>query len=144
MSKPNILILFSDEHRRDAAGCYGHPLVKTPNLDRLAQTGTRFTRAYTPSPICVPARSALAAGQYVHNTRCWSNAQAYHGEPPSFGHVLQQAGLTVESIGKLHYRGSDTNNGFDHEHLPLYIKDGVGWIKGLLRGSAVLFRLGTM
>ncbi len=129
----NVLLLLSDEHRKDASGCYGHPLVQTPNLDALAARGTRFDCAYTSSPICVPARASMATGQYVHKTRCWSNAQAYQGSPSSFGHRLQAAGHAVESIGKLHYRGSEFENGFDHEHLPLYIKDGKGWIKGLLR-----------
>ena len=133
MRSANVLILFSDEHRRDALGCAGHPLVRTDHLDWLARRGTRFTRAYTPSPICVPARASLATGRYVHETRCWSNAQAYHGEPRGWGHVLQDHGIRVESIGKLHYRGSDTNNGFDREILPLHIRDGVGWAKGLLR-----------
>jgi choline-sulfatase len=129
----NVLFLFSDEHRRDALGCYGHELVQTPNLDRLAMAGTRFSNAYTPSPICVPARASLASGEYVHNTRCWSNAQAYQGEPRSWGHVLQDHGYRADSIGKLHYRGSEYNNGFSSEILPLYIHNGVGWIKGLLR-----------
>jgi choline-sulfatase len=129
----NVLFLFSDEHRRDALGCYGHPLVKTPNLDRLAARGTRFTNAYTPSPICVPARAAMASGEYVHKTRCWSNAQAYQGEPRSWGHELQDNGLRVDSIGKLHYRGKEFDNGFDNEILPMYIRNGVGWTRGLLR-----------
>lgn len=133
MAAPNVLILFSDEHRRDAAGCYGHPMVQTPHLDRLAEAGTRFTRAYTPSPICVPARAALATGQYVHRNRCWSNAQPWSGEPRGWGHALQRHRVPVESIGKLHYRGSEDNNGFDLEHMPLHVKDGIGWIKGLLR-----------
>ena len=133
MSNRNVLFLFSDEHRRDALGCHGHPLVKTPNLDRLAATGTRFTQAYTTSPICVPARAAMACGQYVHETRCWSNAQAYQGQPPSWGHALQAGGMRVDSIGKLHYRGAEFDNGFDNEILPMYIRGGIGWIKGLLR-----------
>ena len=133
MEKFNVLFLFSDEHRRDALGCYGHELVQTPNLDALAASGTMFTTAYTPSPICVPARAALATGQYVHKTRCWSNAQAYQGTPRSWGHALQARNRIVESIGKLHYRGAEYDNGFDHEHLPLYIRNGKGWIKGLLR-----------
>ncbi|MEM7194041.1 MAG: sulfatase-like hydrolase/transferase [Pseudomonadota bacterium] len=137
--RPNILFLFSDEHRSDAMGCAGHGLVKTPALDKLAERGTRFVNAYTPSPICVPARAALASGEYVHRTRCWSNAQAYEGEPKSWGHVIGNAGYRVESIGKLHYRSNREDHGFDHEHLPLYIKGGVGWIKGLLRNhEAVL------
>ena len=129
----NVLFLFSDEHRKDALGCYGHELVQTPNLDKLAADGTQFLNAYTPSPICVPARAALATGEYVHQTRCWSNAQAYQGEPESWGHHLQKQGYRVDSIGKLHYRDSQYDNGFDNEILPLYIKNGVGWIKGLLR-----------
>ena len=133
MSKLNVLFLFSDEHRRDALGCYDHPLAKTPNLDKLAARGTSFSNAYTSSPICVPARASLAAGEYVHKTRCWSNAQAYQGEPQSWGHRLQSQGHRVDSIGKLHYRGSEFDNGFDNEILPLYIRNGQGWTKGLLR-----------
>ena len=133
MSGNNVLFLFSDEHRRDALGCYGHKLVQTPNLDALAASGTRFSNAYTPSPICVPARAAMATGEYVHRTRCWSNAQSYHGVPTGWGHSLQSANRVVESIGKLHYQGADSNNGFDQEHLPLYVRNGQGWIKGLLR-----------
>ena len=129
----NVLFLFSDEHRRDALGCYGGALTQTPNLDNLAARGTRFTNAYTPSPICVPARASLAAGQYVHQTHCWSNAQAYQGEPQSWGHRLQSQGHRVDSIGKLHYRGKDYDNGFDNEILPMYIQAGKGWVKGLLR-----------
>jgi len=134
-----VLLLFSDEHRHDALGCAGHALVKTPHLDALAASGTRFTQAYTPSPICVPARASLATGQYVHQNRCWSNAQAYSGEPVSWGHHLISQGHAVDSIGKLHYRGGDTDNGFANEILPMYIRDGVGWIKGLLRDHEAFF-----
>jgi choline-sulfatase len=133
MNNMNVLFLFSDEHRKDASGCYGHNLVQTPNLDKLASTGTRFTNAYTSSPICVPARASLATGQYVHKTRCWSNAEAYQGDPVSWGHHLQNQGHRVDSIGKLHYRGKEFDNGFENEIMPLYIKNGKGWIKGLLR-----------
>jgi choline-sulfatase len=126
MTKLNVLFLFSDEHRRDALSCDGHPIVQTPNLDRLAQNGTRFLNAYTTSPICVPARASMASGEYVHKTRCWSNAQAYQGEPNSWGHRLQSQGHRVDSIGKLHYRGNEYDNGFDQEILPMYVRDGVG------------------
>ncbi len=138
MSGYNVLLLFSDEHRRDALGCYGHHLIQTPHLDGLAQRGTRFTRAYTPSPICVPARASLATGQYVHRTRCWSNAQAYQGIPESWGHALQRSGCRVDSIGKLHYRGAEHDNGFSHEMLPMYIRNGIGWAKGLLRDHELI------
>lgn len=133
MTGHNVLVIMSDEHMRDAAGCYGHPVVKTPNLDRLASRGTRFSRAYTPSPICVPARAALATGKYVHQTKFWSSAQAYDGSDESWGHRLIQSGYPVNSIGKLHYKSGDTDNGFQTEAHSLHIRNGVGWACGLLR-----------
>jgi len=84
--KPNILLLMADEHQACALSCMGHPIVKTPNLDRLAARGTVFENAYTPSPICVPARAALATGQYVHDCRYWDNAIAYDGRVPGWVH----------------------------------------------------------
>ncbi|HCV89045.1 MAG TPA: choline-sulfatase, partial [Alphaproteobacteria bacterium] len=64
--KLNFLVIISDEHRRDAMGCMGHPVVTTPHLDALAARGTLFTNAYTASPMCVPTRAALATGRYVN------------------------------------------------------------------------------
>ena len=57
----NVLVIVSDEHARDMAGCYGSPVARTPNLDVLAARGTVFTKGYTPSPICVPAASIHSA-----------------------------------------------------------------------------------
>ena len=70
-NRSNVLIIISDEHRKDAMGCAGHPIVKTPNLDALAARGAHFTNAYTPSPMCVPTRAAIATGDHVHKTRNW-------------------------------------------------------------------------
>ena len=80
---------------------------RPPNLDALANSGTRFVKGYTTSPICVAARASMATGQYVHNIGFWDNAIAYDGSVPSWGHRLQQAGVPVTSIGKLHYRFED-------------------------------------
>lgn len=125
----------SDEHTREAMGCYQNPMVQTPNLDKLARRGVRFTNAYTPSPICVPARASFATGRYVHDIRCWSNAQPYNGSIPSWGHRLMEEGCHVTSIGKLHYRSDKDPNGFNEQVLPLHVKGGVGWSRGLLRGK---------
>ncbi|MEE8624937.1 MAG: sulfatase-like hydrolase/transferase, partial [Acidiferrobacterales bacterium] len=76
----NVLFLLSDEHARSALGTYGHPIVQTPALDRFASSGTVFDRAYTPSPICIPARASLATGLHVFEHRCWSSAQPYYGQ----------------------------------------------------------------
>ena len=88
-SRPNILFLFSDEHDPRHMGVSGSPLAHTPHMDALAARGTRFVNAYTPSPICVPARASLATGLDVHDVRCWDNALAYDGRVPGWGHVMQ-------------------------------------------------------
>lgn len=133
MAARNVLIVMADEHARGALGCYGHPLVRTPVLDLIAAEGTRFTQAYTPSPVCVPARAAFATGRQVFQTRCWSNAQPYRGQIPGWGQRLIAEGHDVIAIGKLHYRSSDDANGFSEEIMPLHVHDGIGFIQGLLR-----------
>jgi choline-sulfatase len=129
----NLLIIVSDEHRRDAMGCMGHSVVRTPNLDDLAGRGTLFEAAYCPSPICVPARAALATGQYVHRTGHWDSAAPYSGVPDSWMHALRDRGVTVVSFGKLHFRSADDDNGFTREVLPMHVMGKLGWTEGLLR-----------
>jgi choline-sulfatase len=130
----NLLFILSDEHNKRVTGCYGHPMIRTPNLDALAARGTRFTSAYTNCPICVPARASFATGRHVHQVRCWDNAIAYDGQTPSWGHRLMAQGHHVASIGKLHYQASDPKrNGFAEEILPMHIVDGVGDLLGLIR-----------
>ena len=136
----NLLILMSDEHQARAMGCAGHPFVQTPHLDALAARGLRFTDAYTPSPICVPARAAFATGRHVHDIRLWDNAMPYTGAPRGWGHALQGAGVPVESIGKLHYRAVEDGAGFDRQHIPMHVVDGVGmvWAEPLFSSIARL------
>ena len=132
-SGPNILIIISDEHRKDAMGCAGHPIVKTPNLDALAARGTFFGNAYTPSPMCVPTRAAIATGDYVHKTRNWDSATPYNGAPRSWMRQLRDSGIDTVSIGKLHFRSGEDDNGFSQEILPMHVVGGIGWTIGLLR-----------
>jgi choline-sulfatase len=133
MKPASLLFILSDEHNRDAAGCYGHPLVRSPNIDRLAERGARFTNAYTPCPICVPARASLATGRYVHQTGNWDNAFPYDGSIPSWGHRLKEQGYRVDSIGKLHFRSREDDNGFTEEIDPLHVVGGVGDLLGCIR-----------
>jgi choline-sulfatase len=133
MKPTNLLFIMADEHNRAMMSCSGHPLVKTPNLDALAARGTRFTNAYTNCPICVPARASIATGRYNHDIRYWDNATAYDGRIKGWGHRLQDAGIPVESIGKLHYRRDEDPLGLDVRQVPMYIKDGVGSISAALR-----------
>jgi len=133
MKGKNIVVIMSDEHNPAFMGCSGHPFIKTPNLDALAARGTRFPNAYTPSPICVPARAAFATGHRVHQTRHWDNAMPYVGDPQGWGHVLQQQGISVESIGKLHYRNEADPVGFDAEHIPMHVVGGHGMVWASIR-----------
>ena len=129
----NHLVIMSDEYMAGALSCAGHPVVRTPNLDRLAGRGVRFEHAYTPSPMCVPARGAFQAGLRVDQVGCWSSAEPYHGSPPGWGTTLRERGVSVASVGKLHFRSSGDDNGFAPEMLPLHVAEGVGWLPGLLR-----------
>ena len=133
MAGQNVLFIMSDEHSRHVLGAYGNRIVKTPNLDRLAAEGTLFENAYANCPICVPSRASFATGRYVHEIGYWDNAFPYTGTPPSFGHRLHEHGHRCDSIGKLHYRGSEDPNGFDNEILPLHVLDGKGDLQGMLR-----------
>ncbi len=126
MKPANLLFIISDQHQARAMGCAGHPLAQTPNLDRLAARGTRFTNAYTNCAICVPARASLATGRYVHEIGNWDNGFPYDGSAPSWGHQLKAHGFRVDSIGKLHFRSAEDDNGFTNEIEPLHVVDGIG------------------
>lgn len=131
----NVLVLMSDEHAPDVAGFAGHPCARTPNLDELCASGTRFSSAYTSSPLCVPARASFATGRYVHELGAWDNVHAYDGSVPGWGHRLQTAGIACESIGKLHYRNESLPTGFGRQHRPMHIHEGVGSVWMLDRSA---------
>ncbi len=133
MSPTNLIVIMADQHNPKMLGCVGNEWIKTPNLDRLARRGTRFSSAYTNSPLCVPARASFATGRYVHDHRCWDNSIAYSGSFPSWGHCLQQTGNPVVSIGKLHYRSEQDDTGFDEQIIPMHIMMGVGDLHGSIR-----------
>ena len=135
MQPTNLLFLLSDQHTRAGLGCYGGPGI-TPHLDALARRGARFTSAYTNCPICVPARASLATGRYVHEIGCWDNGIPYDGSIPSWGHQLRGDGITVDSIGKLHFRSTQDDNGFDTEIEPLHVVEGLGDLLGCVRDAA--------
>lgn len=129
----NTLLLMSDEHNPWVMGFIGHPCVRTPNLDRLATRGTTFTRAWSASPLCVPSRASIATGRHVHQHRCWDNAIAYRGDPPSWMHTLSRAGRKVDAIGKLHFRSAEDPVGFRQQIHTVHIQDGIGQVWGSVR-----------
>ena len=131
----NLLFLLSDNHARSVVGCYDNPLAKTPNIDALAARGVRFNNALSASPICCPARAALATGRYPHTTGYWDNAIVYDGHVRSWMHDLRAACYDTVSVGKLHFRSSDDDNGFSREIAPMHILNGKGGVSMLLRWS---------
>ena len=133
MQAQNLLIIMSDQHSRGLSGCYGHPVVQTPNLDRLATRGTRFTSCWTPSPVCIPARASFATGKYIHQIGYWDNADPYDGAIPSWHHRLRAADHRVVSIGKLHFRSDDDDCGFSESIVPMQVVEGKGDLLGLIR-----------
>ena len=133
MRAQNLLIIMSDQHSRGLMGCYGHPIVRTPNLDRLAARGTRFTACWTPSPVCIPARAAFATGKYIHQIGFWDNADPYDGSVASWHHRLRAAGHRVVSVGKLHFRSEEDDCGFSESIVPMHVVEGKGDLLGLIR-----------
>ncbi|QYY35807.1 sulfatase-like hydrolase/transferase [Ruficoccus sp. ZRK36] len=101
----NILHLFADQQRFDTIGALGNTLIRTPNLDRLANEGLAFTRAYSPSPECVPARASMITGHYPGRTGCYGNRHTMpsNEEQPSFMERLKQAGYHTHGVGKCHF-----------------------------------------
>lgn len=131
----NLIFFFTDNHARSMLGCYGHPLVKTPNLDKIAEMGVRFDNAYCASSLCCPSRAAMASGLYPHQTGYWDNYFAYNGCHPSWHGRLRDAGRTAVAIGKLHYLSSEIAQGFSDEIVTMHIVKATGDLIGLMRGT---------
>ena len=101
--KPNILILMTDQQRADSMGCSGNPIIRTPNIDNIANQGVRFDSTYTVSPLCMPARASFISGLYPHNHNMWQNAGKLPKDDETFFHHLQKQGYFTAHIGKSHY-----------------------------------------
>ena len=101
-TQPHLLFIFTDQQRADCLGCAGHPLLKTPNMDRLAREGIRFTHCCTSSPLCVPARISITTGLYPHNNNLWLGDNSVPPDADTYPHRLRKAGYRTCSIGKNH------------------------------------------
>jgi choline-sulfatase len=110
--RPNILFLMSDQHRWDVAGFAGNSVVRTPVLDELARTGVTFDNAYTPSPVCVPARQCLTAGQLPSTCGCKNFGDDLPSQTRTFARVFSEHAYATVVCGKLHHDGLDQNQGW--------------------------------
>jgi choline-sulfatase len=109
---PNILLVMADQLVPFLTGAYGHRVVQTPSLDRLAACGIRFDAAYTPYPLCSPARAALVTGRYASRLGCYDNASILPSDRPTVAHYLTLAGYDTVLTGKMHFVGPDQLHGF--------------------------------
>jgi choline-sulfatase len=105
-------MIMSDEHAPQFSGAYGHPLVQTPHVDRLAAGGVLFEHAYCNSPLCVPSRMSFLTGRYASEIGVWDNASPLASDIPTWPHLLRAAGYDVVLAGKQHFVGTDKLHGF--------------------------------
>jgi len=132
-TQPNVIILFADDLGYGDLSCYGHPTIRTPNLDDLAHNGVRFTSFYVPTPVCGPSRSALLTGRYPPRCGMPGNIgpDTEYGLPLeeiTMANVLKDAGYQTMHIGKWHLGDYQpeympTSRGFDHYFGLLYSND---------------------
>jgi choline-sulfatase len=126
----NVLVIMADQHRADAGGWAGDEWARTPHLDRLASQSVVFDRAYTPAPVCVPARQSLLTGRYPHAHGAVGNSAAPRAGQVTVGHLAKDAGMATGAVGKMHFVGPDQHRGFDlrwdREHYADEEPDAVG------------------
>ena len=106
-SRPNILWIFSDQHRAQAISSYGDPNIDTPHLDRLGEEGVRFTQAYSTCPLCSPFRACLYRGQYITTHGVTSLFRPMLPTAPTMPEVLRDQGYYTSHMGKWHLSGGD-------------------------------------
>ena len=127
MKRPNILFIFSDQHRPHAMSCYGDPNIETVNLDRLAAEGIRFTNAYSNTPLCSPFRACLYTGQYftTHGVNCLFKPLL--PVQPVLAEVLHAAGYYTSHMGKWHLTGGDCPSHFVSPYFRPGWDEWLGW-----------------
>ena len=113
--RPNFLVIMSDEHAARFSGTYGHPLVETPNMDRIAAMGVTFDNGYCNAPLCVPSRASFMTGRFVSNCEGYDNATPLRSDAVTWPYLLRSIGYDAVLDGKMHLIGPDPLHGFDRQ-----------------------------
>lgn len=127
MPRPNLLILMVDQLTGTLWPDGPAPFLDAPNLRALAQRSARFARAYTPSPLCAPARAAVMSGRLPRRTRVYDNAAEFASDIPCLAHHLRRAGYQTSLIGKMHFVGPDQLHGFEERLTTDIYPADFGW-----------------
>ena len=155
--RPNIIFIMTDDQTVDDMSCYGNPILKTPNMDRLANEGMRFTRCFCTNSLCAPSRASILTGCYSNingitgNSEILDNVERLNPALPTFPELLGQAGYYVALIGKYHIRQDPV--GFDEWQIlpgqglyfdPDFIENGVqknykGYVTDIITDKALDF-----
>ena len=110
--RPNIVLIIADDMNWNDCGAYGHPHIRTPNIDQLAKDGMRFDRAYLTASSCSPSRSSIITGRYPHNTGAEQLHWPLPGDSRTFVEQLKAQGYYTAAAGKWHL-GDAVRNRFD-------------------------------
>ncbi|MBS11930.1 MAG: hypothetical protein CME19_10070 [Gemmatimonadetes bacterium] len=114
MNRPNVILIMTDQQKRDSLSVYGNPVCRTPNLERLASEGTIFDFAFTPYPVCVPSRVMTFTGRYSHVTRSRANSVLMQPDQEHLILILESAGYSLGLSGKNHCFQADDLDRFDY------------------------------
>ena len=125
--KLNVLLLMADQMAAAYLPSYGHPVVKAPALQRLADGGVQFTSMYSNSPLCAPARFAMMSGQINSRIGAYDNASEFAASIPTFAHYLRTAGYQTCLAGKMHFVGPDQLHGFEERLTTDIYPADFGW-----------------
>lgn len=140
MNRPNIIFYFTDQQRWDTIGCYGQKLNITPNLDKLAKEGTIFEYAFTPQPVCGPARAAFQTGKYPTELGCYRNGIALPQNVKTIADYLTENGYETGYVGKWHLastEGLENEPDIDYRTKAIPLERRGGY-KGFWRAADVL------
>ncbi len=111
--RPDILLVMADQLAPHFTSTYGHPLVRTPHLDALAERGVRFDAAYCHAPLCAPSRFTMLSGLTASTIGAWDNAAEFPASIPTLTHYLRLAGYRTILSGKMHFVGPDQLHGYE-------------------------------
>ncbi|MCA9417312.1 MAG: sulfatase-like hydrolase/transferase, partial [Candidatus Omnitrophica bacterium] len=124
--RPNVLVLIADDHAPYVYGAYGNDKAKTPNLDRLAEQGVRFTRAFVNAPFCTASRQSMLTGTLPHSNGVTRLTTPLSDDTITLAEVFKDQGYRTAAIGKMHFN-SNLKHGFDlrldHAEHRQYLKE---------------------